>query len=239
MISKLTVALFLLAVSGFAQEHTVTVVATSLVITPYQMTNTSAGHSYTNCSGNTSTFGNFGNISVNCSSTEKPPTETSTTHHIYTYYTVIRDSENSYLLSCTRRMVWDRCPTVIAGQNFTFSLKGSKVFLTDSQKIHKFDLVQSVPLPIADERPKTATVDAREPKHEPVALVPIHVSCNVEGADITVDGDFVGTAPSDLRLSPGKHQIIVSKSGFTPWQRQLSVSNGEINILADLHASEN
>jgi hypothetical protein len=47
-----------------------------------------------------------------------------------------------------------------------------------------------------------------------------------DGADITVDGNYVGSTPSTLRLSPGGHGLSVEKSGFKPWQRKLTLTAG-------------
>src|SRR5438034_4345590 len=56
-----------------------------------------------------------------------------------------------------------------------------------------------------------------------------------ESADITVDGKFVGSTPSTLRLTLGDHTISVEKSGFKPWQRTLSISaGGSVTINATL-----
>jgi PEGA domain-containing protein len=55
------------------------------------------------------------------------------------------------------------------------------------------------------------------------------------GAEITIDGKFVGTTPSSLQLNPGDHTIVVEKSGFQRWQRSMSVtSNGTLNVNVDL-----
>jgi hypothetical protein len=47
------------------------------------------------------------------------------------------------------------------------------------------------------------------------------------GAEVYVDGDFVGTTPiAEHSLPAGKHEIELRKKGFAPWKRQLSVSAG-------------
>jgi len=46
------------------------------------------------------------------------------------------------------------------------------------------------------------------------------------GADITIDGHYAGSTPSTLKLGPGQHTIIISESGFVPWQRTLSGESG-------------
>jgi hypothetical protein len=48
-----------------------------------------------------------------------------------------------------------------------------------------------------------------------------------DGAEITVDEKYMGSTPSTLRLSSGDHKIRLEKSGFKPWEKTLTVSNGE------------
>jgi hypothetical protein len=52
------------------------------------------------------------------------------------------------------------------------------------------------------------------------------------GADITVDGNFVGNTPSTLRLTPGQHIIALGESGFQTWQRTVNATSGS-NIAVD------
>lgn len=47
-----------------------------------------------------------------------------------------------------------------------------------------------------------------------------------DGADIEVDGSFVGNTPSDLQLLEGDHSISVKKAGFRNWERKVKVSAG-------------
>jgi hypothetical protein len=49
------------------------------------------------------------------------------------------------------------------------------------------------------------------------------VKSTPDGADITVDGNYVGSTPSTLRLSPADHTIQVAMSGFKAWQRNVSL----------------
>ncbi|HUY13100.1 MAG TPA: PEGA domain-containing protein [Terriglobia bacterium] len=49
---------------------------------------------------------------------------------------------------------------------------------------------------------------------------------NPPGADITVDGSFVGNTPSTLRLTPGQHTIALGESGFQTWQRTVTATAG-------------
>lgn len=62
------------------------------------------------------------------------------------------------------------------------------------------------------------------------------VSSNPSGADIEVDGGFMGNTPSTIHLKPGDYTVVVSKKGYQPWQRKLHVTGGDVHINADLEA---
>lgn len=54
-----------------------------------------------------------------------------------------------------------------------------------------------------------------------------------EGADIDVDGAFVGNTPSTLKLPAGKHTVKVSQAGFKAWSKEISVlADSETNLKA-------
>ena len=62
------------------------------------------------------------------------------------------------------------------------------------------------------------------------------ISSTPAGADIEVDGKFVGSTPSSVSIVPGDHDIVIKKTGFSVWQKKMSVSAGHINIAAELVA---
>jgi hypothetical protein len=56
-----------------------------------------------------------------------------------------------------------------------------------------------------------------------------------DGADIEVDGSFVGNTPSDVQISEGEHTVAVKKTGFKDWERKLKVSGGSnVHLNAEL-----
>jgi len=80
---------------------------------------------------------------------------------------------------------------------------------------------------------------ALPPLPEPTAPAPtagaqIAVVSIPEGADIEIDGSFVGSTPSSIELVPGEHSVAVRKKGFKPWERKIKVSAGSINLRAEL-----
>jgi hypothetical protein len=56
-----------------------------------------------------------------------------------------------------------------------------------------------------------------------------------DGADIEVDGGFVGNTPSDVQVTEGEHTVTVKKAGFKDWERKLKVSAGSsVRLNAEL-----
>src|SRR5438876_7568782 len=64
----------------------------------------------------------------------------------------------------------------------------------------------------------------------------LDIASTPPGADIEIDGKFVGNTPSSISVAPGDHEISIKKSGFTEWTRKMSVSSGHVNINAELAA---
>jgi hypothetical protein len=73
------------------------------------------------------------------------------------------------------------------------------------------------------------------------AAQPTQASLSIDstppGADISVDGNFVGNMPSTVNVTPGDHQIAVTKQGFADWSRKLNVNGGSVHLAADLQAA--
>lgn len=66
----------------------------------------------------------------------------------------------------------------------------------------------------------------------------LQVESSPPGADIEVDGSFVGNTPSDVQLAEGEHTVTVKKAGFKDWERKLKVSAGSnVHLNAELEQS--
>ena len=61
-----------------------------------------------------------------------------------------------------------------------------------------------------------------------------NISSNPSGADIEIDGSFVGSTPSTLQLNLGDHEITIKKKGFQTWTRKMKTTSGSVNVNADL-----
>jgi hypothetical protein len=66
----------------------------------------------------------------------------------------------------------------------------------------------------------------------------IAVTSNPPGADIELDGTFVGNTPSTVGVAPGDHTIRVTKSGYKMWERKIRVSGGTISVAAELETAQ-
>jgi hypothetical protein len=68
----------------------------------------------------------------------------------------------------------------------------------------------------------------------PTASATLIVSSTPPGADIEVDGGFVGNTPSTVTVPPGSHQIAVRKKGFVDWTKTLNITGGNVSLNAEL-----
>jgi hypothetical protein len=73
-------------------------------------------------------------------------------------------------------------------------------------------------------------------KAEAAAMASLTVESSIAGADILVDGSFVGSTPSTISVTPGQHTIGVQKKGYTDWSRTMNVSGNAVHLSAELEA---
>ncbi len=66
----------------------------------------------------------------------------------------------------------------------------------------------------------------------------LQVSSTPDGADIEIDGSYVGNTPSTIGVASGQHKITVKKSGFNPWERTITVSSGQVSVNAVLEPAK-
>jgi len=67
----------------------------------------------------------------------------------------------------------------------------------------------------------------------------IELESNPDGAEISIDGKYVGNAPTTLHLPVGDHAIRIEKPSYKPWERTLTITSGETTtITATLEKQE-
>jgi hypothetical protein len=64
--------------------------------------------------------------------------------------------------------------------------------------------------------------------------VSLTIDSNPPGAEIDVDGNFVGSTPSTVPVPFGSHEITVRKRGFTAWTRKMNIAGGNVYLNAEL-----
>lgn len=83
--------------------------------------------------------------------------------------------------------------------------------------------------------PSPATTAFDPPAASSGTPAAVALKSNPDGADISLDGDYVGSTPTSLHLKPGHHTITIEKVGFKIWQRDLNVQpDATITVQADL-----
>jgi hypothetical protein len=73
------------------------------------------------------------------------------------------------------------------------------------------------------------TVKPSAVKLDPATMV---FKSDPKGAEIIVDGKFLGTTPSTVQLSPSAHLVSLGKAGYQLWQRELTTTPGGIGQSA-------
>jgi hypothetical protein len=86
-------------------------------------------------------------------------------------------------------------------------------------------------LMMANFMPKPAPGDATSVA---ITTANLTIESSQPGADIEIDGNFVGNTPSTVSVAPGQHTITVKKKGFAAWSRTMTVSGGSVHLDADL-----
>jgi hypothetical protein len=86
---------------------------------------------------------------------------------------------------------------------------------------------------------KFAAAPSASPSSAPAAIAQasVVVESTPPGADIEVDGAFVGNTPSTVSVPPGSHQISVKKKGFADWTKTLNVTGGNVHLSAELEVA--
>jgi hypothetical protein len=67
----------------------------------------------------------------------------------------------------------------------------------------------------------------------------VNVSSSPAGADVSLDGNFVGNSPANLKLAPGRHTIVVKMARWKDWTRDINVQSGsEVQLTASLEKAQ-
>jgi hypothetical protein len=102
---------------------------------------------------------------------------------------------------------------------------GAKVTIAEeSQQSASQAAVASQPIVNLQTVASASQVDATHTADATLATVAFRAS--PEGAEIIVDGKYVGDAPSTLNLPACEHTLAIKKAGYIEWQRKITVAGG-------------
>jgi len=156
----------------------------------------------------------------------------------------------------TSLIVWPAAPVFLLmhGKDVTIP-KGTEVtaYVSGDVKLDPAKFQPASLVPAATPAPTTQQVPPSSPAATPNAgptdttpvspdqgaTAELEVSSTPDGADIEIDGNFVGSTPSTVGVVAGPHQLSVNKAGFKPWERKITVSSGHIKIDATLESQSN
>jgi len=86
---------------------------------------------------------------------------------------------------------------------------------------------------------KQTPVNPESPQSASSSSARLLMESNPSGADIEVDGSFVGNTPSDVQVPEGDHTVSVKKMGFKTWERKLKISAGSnVHLSAELEKAD-
>jgi hypothetical protein len=102
----------------------------------------------------------------------------------------------------------------------------------------RLDIAKFQPAAPPDALAQGATTSA--PGENGAISAKLQLASDPTGADIEVDGSFVGNTPSDVQIAEGEHTVAVKKAGFKDWERKLKVTTGSsVHLTADLERIPN
>lgn len=148
-----------------------------------------------------------------------------------------------FRVSCRVDTVWSRCAALTKGATFDAKRekRGISVYVLDNKgrlRQQLYSYVREKPRSDASETRLAAAASVEEdqvrrPGPASVTIVPEErVKCSFtstpSGAEISVDGQYVGSTPSVVNLGIGDHAVEVSRAGFAPWKRNLTLSAGSV-----------
>jgi len=67
----------------------------------------------------------------------------------------------------------------------------------------------------------------------------VSLASNPSGADIEVDGVFIGTTPAELPINSGERTVRITKKGFSTFERKMQIAGGgKQSIVVDLVSNQ-
>jgi len=174
------------------------------------------------------------------------------------------DDRPPFRIACAVDSRWSKCVALPAGETFDARREkhGLVVYFEDDRGKLRRQLYALVDAGAAIQAPaekaqravpphpsapqRTSLSDAEDalraavsPPAKPVGTVQCTFLSAPPGAEITLDGLYVGSTPSVLSVVTGAHAVSISMPGFTRWSRELTISPGaELTVNAVLEKTQ-
>jgi hypothetical protein len=237
-----------------AQESTfrINVLAYQWTETHKTLTFNWPGHANTSCNGSVSMNGyayGGGNFSANgttsndCSTSYTPPSTQNIDVQKPVVYILAESANSQMVLACVRNVRWSQCHALTPGP-FLARLNGGHFEVEGTsgkgkEEWVRFDVVRQTALATQQTQAvpvrSTETISSTSPTAPPTNAE-LEVASTPAGAEIQLDGSFVGSTPSTIDVAAGDHTIAMNKHGYQPWQREIKVNGGKISVAAELEA---
>ncbi len=161
---------------------------------------------------------------------------------------VVQDSTGkSFSISCTVDTIWSKCTALPPGVTFSAqsAKRGIAVWYPNTKGMEVKQLYAVGPAgdePVASSSQPDSSAASLANRAGTPASSEVNrdtVKCNFtstpSGAEITLDGSYVGNAPSTIAVEPGRHLVVLAMPGFAKWKRELLVSAGsDVGVTATL-----
>src|SRR2546421_10106228 len=148
----------------------------------------------------------------------------------------IEGNEYIYVVSHVLSWRWSKEVKLVVGGTVEYAIDGDELIVLDNKgrefKMHiDKTILKKKPVVTVPPAPKGPVVTAVQiPDYSTVVI-----KSTPPGADINIDGKFVGSTPSTISLTVGEHKVSIEKSGFKQWQRTITViAGGAISLEATL-----
>lgn len=122
--------------------------------------------------------------------------------------------------------------TVPKGTEITAYVNGNAAIRVDQPASSTGPAELASPASPMTQRNAASTESAAAPARPETGT--LEIGSTPAGADIEIDGVFVGSTPSALNVPIGDHDLAISKPGFKPWKRKMHAYPGKVTISVTL-----
>jgi hypothetical protein len=167
---------------------------------------------------------------------------------------VVEDAAGkTFAIACTVETMFSKCASLPVGATASaqYAKHGLVVWYPNQKgrEVKQLYKVASAPEKISatsDSQADSSTVEtakdagvgapvASDDTREPV----INFSSTPPGAEIMLDGSYVGNTPSSITVASGRHVVELSMPGFATWKRELQVTAGsKVDVSATLQKTQ-